>query len=263
MLTPMPILSAALLVLALAAPPPASDLAPTGTLRATFLATNPVQGRVDAKTGAVTGPVADLVRELARRLSVPFTITPVPDAAAVSESITSHKADIGFLAFEAARAAQVDFSDPYALMGSAYAVRADSPLKSSADVDRAGITIGATRGQSQQIYVSEHIKNARVEVMPQMPAHDALAALLASGKVDAYAANRQRMEEASRSVSGLRVLADNFMTVGQAAVVEKGQRGRLDEINRFIADVISSGFVKTSIDRAAVGGLDVAPVAKR
>jgi polar amino acid transport system substrate-binding protein len=148
-------------------------------------------------------------------------------------------------------------------MGSAYAVRADSPIRSSADVDRAGVTIGATRGQSQQIYVSEHIRNARVEVMAQMPAHDALAALLASGRIDAYAANRQRMEEASRAVTGVRVLADNFMTVGQAVVVEKGQRARIDEVNRFIADVIASGFVKASIDRADVGGLDVAPVVKR
>jgi polar amino acid transport system substrate-binding protein len=252
-----------LLVFGLAVSPPASDLAPTGTLRAAFLATNPVQGRVDAKTGAVTGPVADLVRELARRLGVPYAITPVPDAAAVIESITSHKADIGFLAYEAARAAQVDFSDPYALMGSAYAVRADSPIKSSAEVDRAGITIGAARGQSQQVYVSEHIRNARVEVLAQMPAHDALAALLSGGTIDAFAANRQRMEEAAKAAPTLRVLADNFMTVGQAVVVEKGNPARIDEINRFIADVIRSGLVKASIDRAAVGGLDVAPVAKR
>ena len=44
--------------------PSASRLAPTGTLRAAFLGTNPVQGRVNPSTGAVTGPVADLVREL-------------------------------------------------------------------------------------------------------------------------------------------------------------------------------------------------------
>ena len=39
-------------------------LAPTGTLRAYFIATNPVQGRVDAKTGETSGPAADLTREL-------------------------------------------------------------------------------------------------------------------------------------------------------------------------------------------------------
>jgi hypothetical protein len=49
-------------------------LAPTGTLPATLLGGNPVQGRIDAASGAVTGPVADLVQELSRRLGVPFRI---------------------------------------------------------------------------------------------------------------------------------------------------------------------------------------------
>jgi hypothetical protein len=64
-------------------------IAPTGTLRASFIATNPVQGRVDAKTGATTGPATDLVRELARRLGVPFVVAPLPDAGAVLESVVA------------------------------------------------------------------------------------------------------------------------------------------------------------------------------
>jgi polar amino acid transport system substrate-binding protein len=234
------------LALAVVLPSPGTDLARTGTLRATFLATNPVQGRVDPQTGAVTGPAADLVRELARRLGVPFTILPVPDAAAVIDSLKTRKADIGFLAYEAARAEQVDFSDPYALMGSAYAVRVDSSIKRSADVDRAGVKIGAVKGQSQEIYVSGQIKNARV-----------------NGELDAFAANRQRMEEAARTSPKLRVLPDNFMTIGQAIVVEKGDASRLEELNRFLADVRASGFVKSSLDRARLAGVEVAPAAKR
>src|SRR5687768_2938990 len=85
-------------------------LAPTATLRATFIANNPVQGRVDP-AGATSGPAPDLARELARRLKVPHAVTPLPSAGAVMESVTTGKADIGFLAYEAARAEQVDFSD--------------------------------------------------------------------------------------------------------------------------------------------------------
>src|SRR5919106_2633587 len=79
------------------------NLAPTGTLRASFIENNPVQGRVDARTGAITGPAADLVRELARRQGVKFEIIPLPSAGAVLESVRSGKVDIGFLAYEAAR----------------------------------------------------------------------------------------------------------------------------------------------------------------
>src|SRR5687767_11483634 len=105
----------------------AAQLAPTGTLRATFIGNNPVQGRVDAQSRAVTGPCPDLVREFGRRSGVPVVVTPLPDATAVIESVAAGKADIGCLAIEAARATQVDFSDPYLVSGSAYAVRADSP----------------------------------------------------------------------------------------------------------------------------------------
>jgi polar amino acid transport system substrate-binding protein len=243
-------------------PPLEADLAPTGTLRAAFLATNPVQGRVDPQTGAITGPVADLIRELAGRLHVPYTLLPVPDAAAVIDSVNSRKADIGFLAYEAARAAQVDFTDPYALMANAYAVRADSSIKRSADVDRAGVTIGAVKGQSQEIYVSGNIKNARVQVLPVMPANDVVAGMLAGGELDAFAANRQRMEELARTSTKVRVLPDNFLMIGQAMVVEKGNRSSLDELNRFLADVRASGFVKTSLDRAKLVGMEVAPPAR-
>src|SRR5262245_24055408 len=116
-------------------------LAPTGTLRASFIATNPVQGRVDAKTGEASGPAADLTRELARRLGVKHTITPLPDAGAVLESVKSGAVDIGFLAIEAERATQVDFSDAYSSSGAAYAVKTGARFQKSSDVDRAGVTI--------------------------------------------------------------------------------------------------------------------------
>ena len=237
-----------------------ADLAPTGTLRATFLATNPVQGRVDPQTRVVTGPVADLVRELARRRAVPFTLIPAPDAGAVIELVKTGQADIGFLAYEAARAAQVDFSEPYALMANAYLVRADSSLRRSPDVDRPGVTIGAVKGQSQEIYVSANVKNGRVQVLPLMPADDALAKMLAAGQLDAFAANRDRMEQVARAFPTVRVLPDNFLVAGQAIVVAKGESARIAELNRFLDDVRASGFVKSALERAKIAGVEVAPV---
>ena len=100
-----------LLLLALGVPLlGAGQLAPTGTLRAAFLATNPVQARIDPQTGAISGPVADLARELGRRLGVQVSLMPVPDAATVIDRVTTKQADIGFLAYEAERASQAEFS---------------------------------------------------------------------------------------------------------------------------------------------------------
>ena len=240
----------------------ADGLAPTGTLRSSFIASNPVQGRVDPKTGAVTGPVADLTRELARRLGVPFVITPLPDAGSVLESVKAGRVDIGFLAYEAARATQVDFSQPYSLAASAYAVRADSPIHTTADVDRAGVTIAAVKGVSQQIFVSATVKNARVQVLDDTPSNEEMAKMFAAKQIDAFAANRTRMEELARVSPQVRVLPDNFQTIGQAIVVQKGNSSGLRELGRFLDDVLASGFVKSSIERAGVAGVEPA-AAKR
>ena len=133
----MPQLETLVLISLACLPMMAADLAPGGTLRATFLGDNPVQGTVDPTTGTVSGPVADIVKELARREGVPYKIIPAASPKAVIESLKNHTADIGFLAWEAERARQVDFSGAYLLMGSAYLVPAASPIKTAADADRA------------------------------------------------------------------------------------------------------------------------------
>jgi polar amino acid transport system substrate-binding protein len=179
------------------------------------------------------------------------------------DSVKTGTADVGCLAIEAARATQVDFSDPYLLSGSAYAVRADSPIRTSADVDRAGITVGAVSSQSQGVWVHENLKAARVHALPVVPANADLAALLVNGTVDAFAANRTRMEELAAAFPGVRVLSDNFMSVGQAIAVPKGNRARLAEVNRLLSEVRTSGFVKASIDRSNIPGVEVAPAPPR
>jgi polar amino acid transport system substrate-binding protein len=236
-----------------------SALAPTGRLRAAFIGDNPVQGRVDPATGAANGIAPDLARELARRLGVAHEILPLAGPSAVIEAVREGRADIGFLAVEAARAELVDFSFPYVRSTSAYLVRADSGLSSSADVDRADVRIGAVKGQSQQIYVSANVKQARVELLPSAPDAAGVAAMLVDGRLDAFAGNRQRMADAARLAPALRVLDDSFMVTEQAIVVRKGQSARLDAVNRFLDELRRSGFLESSVARAAVGGVEMAP----
>ena len=248
-----------LLALVLLLQLPAADLAPTGTLRASFIATNPVQGRVDPATKESTGPAPDLARELAKRLGVKYEILPLQDAGAVLESVRTGRVDIGFLALEAARATLVDFTDPYIDSGAAYAVRTDAPFQKSADVDRPGVIVGGIAGQSPEVYVREHLKAAKVDSLPSVPPNAALGKMLLDGRFHAFAANRTRMEEMVREVPGLRVLADDYMVTGQAIVVPKGNTARRMAVNRFLADMRKSGFVKSSIDTAKVAGVKVSP----
>jgi polar amino acid transport system substrate-binding protein len=237
----------------------AGDLAPTGTLRATFLGDNPVQGTVDPRTGAVSGPVADIVKELARREGVPYKIIPAAGVKEVMESLKNHTADIGFLAWEAERARQVDFSGAYSLMGSTYLVPAASPIKTAADADRAGVLIGAVRANSPTIFLNEHLKNAKVKEFAAMPPLDDVQKMLASGELTAFAGNRARLVEAATQYPSLRVAQDNFTVLEQNIVVEKGDTVRLEIVNRFLNDVRATSFVKDSLARAKLVGVEPAP----
>jgi len=240
-----------------------NPLAPTGTLRAAFLGDNPVLGRVDPKTGAVTGPVADLVKEMSRRLGLPFTLIPASGARDIISRLQAHTADIGFMAYNAGRAADVDFSAPWLLMPNSYVVRADSPLQKVADADRAGLRIYAVKNDTQDVYLSAHLKNTKVETVPSMPAPDEIRNLILDGKADAFAANRQRLLEVAEKYPQLRVVSDNYFVAGQAIAVAKGDPALIQNVNRMLSEILATDLVKNSIASAGLHGVDPAPPAKR
>jgi len=250
---------AEILLLPLATVPVAAEeFAPTGTLRATFLAVNPVQATTDPATGEVRGPAADLTRELARRLGLPFTLTGVAGVPAVIESVKSGVADMGFIAYDPTRAVEVEFSQPYLLAFNTYLVLTESPIQSVVEVDRPGIRIGVGQGDAADLFFSRTLKDA---VLRRNPGGDLSVALLqlAAGEIDAYAANRTRLLEVAMKRPGLRVLSDNFLDVQQAIVVPKGDTARLAIVNRLIDDARATGLIRAAIDRAKLLGVAVAP----
>jgi polar amino acid transport system substrate-binding protein len=240
----------------------ASDLAPTGILRATFIATNPVQARVDAATDEVRGPAADLTRILAFQLGVSFTITPAAGVAGVIDSVKSGAADIGFVAYDPTRAEQVDFSQTYLLAHNSYIVPRDSALGTVAEVDRPGIRIGVGHGDAGDLFLSRNLKTAELK---RMPSSEIMAGIgmLTSGELEAYAANRTRLIAIAEQNPALRVLPDNFYSVEQAIAVRKGNAAGLAVINRFLTEARSSGLIQAAIDRAGLKGVDVAPAGAR
>src|SRR5262249_273781 len=207
--------------------------APAGTLHATFIAGNPVQAVTDAKTGEVSGPAADLGRELARRLNVPFTIKGVPGVQPVIDSVKNGEAEIGFVAFDPVRAAQVDFSQPYSLAQNTYLVRDGSPIRAVADVDRPGTRIGVGLNAPRHYFLPRTLKNAELK---RNPGGDLAVALrqLEAGEIDAYAANRQRLHTFIATRPGLRLVPDNFYGVEQSIVVAKGNAALLAHLERLI-----------------------------
>ena len=237
-----------------------SALAFLGTLRAAFLGDNPVLGQVDAKTGAVARAGGGSCEKAGPADGgYAYTLVPAAGARDIIIRLQAHTADLGFMAYNAGRAADVDFSAPWLLMPNSYIVRGDSPLQKVADADAAGVHILAVKNDTQDVYLSAHLKNNQVDTVPAMPALEEIESMLLSGKMDAFAANRQRLMEAAARYPKLRVLSDNYFVAGQAVALAKGDAARLGELNKMLGEVLGSGLVKTSIERAGLLGVDAAP----
>jgi polar amino acid transport system substrate-binding protein len=249
---------AALLSGALTFPVSANDLVPTGTLRATYIGQNPVQAFIDPVTKQVRGPAAEITRALAQRLGVPFEIKGVQGAPGVINSVKNKEADIGFVAYDPTRAAEIDFSQTYSLAQNTYLVLERSPLRSVADMDKPGQHIGVGERDAGDFFLTRTLKSAELQRNPGGNIDVAIAQLKA-GEIHAYAANRQRLTEVVKRVPGLRIVDGNFYGVEQAVGVFKGNKALLDVVDEVLDEARTSGLIAGAIERADLSGVDVAP----
>jgi polar amino acid transport system substrate-binding protein len=236
----------------------ASELLPTGTLRATYIGTNPVQAFVDPRSGTVRGPAAELTRLLARRLDVPFTIRGAQGVPGVIDNVKNGEADIGFVAFDPVRAVEVDFAQSYALAQNSYIVPDNSPIRSIVDIDRPGIRIGVGERDAGDYFLSRNLKSAQLKRNPGGNLAIGMK-MMASRDIDAYAGNRQRLSEAIAGTPGFRLLPDNFYGVPQAIIVGKGKRALREAVDAVIEEARASGAIGRAIMEAGLVGVDVAP----
>ena len=239
------------------APATANDVAPTGTLRAVYLGTNPAQAMRDPATGEVRGPSYELARELAARLKVPFEFKPIAGPPAVIEAVRSGQADIGFVAYEATRLGTVDFSQIYMLVRQSFLVRDDSPIKAIADIDRAGAKIGGTVNDSITLCMKRIFKQATVVELPANAAE--LSKALSERTIDAFGANRQRLTTLAKATPGTRLLPDDLFNVPQNIVVPKDRPAALAAVNALIDEARASGLLQSAIERGGAIGVAPAP----
>jgi polar amino acid transport system substrate-binding protein len=234
-----------------------ADLAPTGSLRASYLSTNPAQAIRNAQTGEVRGASYDLATELAKRIGKPLDFKPTANPPAVIEAVRTGQADIGFVAYEATRLGTVDFSQTYMLVHQTFLVLDGSPIKAVADIDRAGQKISGTRNDSITLCLKRVLKQATLVELDNNP--ELITKAISGKETDAIGANRQRLTTLSRSIPGTRLLPDNFFNVPQNIVVPKDKPEVLAAVDKFIDDMRASGFLRDVIARGGAIGVEAAP----
>jgi polar amino acid transport system substrate-binding protein len=235
----------------------ASALAPGGTLRAVYLASNPAQAVRDPASGEIRGASADLARELGRRFNVPVAIAPSANPQTVIDAVAKGGADIGFVAYAPSRTGTVEFSQTYMLVRQSFLVPEGSALMSVNDIDKAGLRVSGGKGDSVTLFLARTLKQATLVETDGTPAD--MKRRFDAREIDAFGANRQRLTNIMREVPGYRILPDNVFDVPQTVIVAKGNAKALATVNAFIDDVRQSGFLDMALRRSGIIGIDVAP----
>ena len=221
----------------------ARDLAPTGPLRAAINLGNPVLAHgTPAEPGGVT---VDLAREVAARLAVPVEFACFDAARKSFEALTSGAADLGFLAIEPARAAEVAFTAPYVVIEGVYVVPDGSPFTTPADVDRPDVRIGVKQGSAYDLYLTRTLRQATL-----VRGEDGVTAFEDQG-LEVAAGIRQPMTAYVAAHPGTRVLPGRFMEIRQAVCTTPDRRPEtIALLHDLVEELKATGFVADALRRA-------------
>jgi polar amino acid transport system substrate-binding protein len=230
----------------------ARDLAPGGVLRAAINLGNAVlaAGTPDDPSGVTV----DLARELARRLGVEARLECFDAARKAFSALYAGAADLGFLAIEPEREAELDFTAPYVLIEAVYVVPDGSALRSAGDVDRCGVRVGVKRGSAYDLFLTRSLTEAEI-----VRGDEGVNAFV-DGGLDVGAGLRQPTDEWVATHPGHRCLEPAFMTIRQAVATTRDRDpATIAFLRELVEEVKATGFVADSLARAGHEGLSVAP----
>ena len=232
----------------------ASALAPTGTLRAALIASNPVlvSRRPDGALGGVSVAVA---RALAAHLGVPIELKPYDNPARYNESLATDDWDIGLAARDPSRAEHLAFSVTFMEVDNGYVARPGAAPTNAEEVDRPGVKIAVAQGSAPHTVLSRLIKNA--EIVPVPGGFEPARETLATGKADVYGENLHLAHRIADALPGARVLPGRFNVVQMAIGVRKRAAMALPTVDEFVNRIRSDGTVQKAIAEAGLRGVRV------
>jgi polar amino acid transport system substrate-binding protein len=235
-----------------------SELAPSGTLRIglnhqNFLLVTPGSSATDPR-----GVASDLGRELARRLGVPIEFSKFDTAGKLADGVKTGAWDVAFLGAEPQRAGEIAFTAAYLEIPATYLVPAGSPIRSLAEVDRAGVRIAVSDKSAYELYLSRTIKHA---TLMRTQGIDASYDLFVKERLEALAGLKPRLLTDVQTLPGARILDGQFTAVQQAIGTPRARATGAAFLRAFVEEVKASGLVARLIAQNGVQGVTVAPAA--
>jgi polar amino acid transport system substrate-binding protein len=234
-----------------------SELAPTGRLRVGLILSNQVLVTKDAQTGELRGVTVALGKALAKRIGVPFEPVGYANPAALVGSFNRNEWDIAFLAFDPARARDVEFSPPYMVVDNTYLVPPGSKVESVEAADQRGVKIAVPERSAPDLFLSRNLKAAEIVRVPG--GADAAIEVLRSGSADAYAENAHMLSLYSDRLPGSRVLEGRYTVIQHAVATPKGKGAAAEYVRQFIEESKGDGTTREAIVQAGLRRAAVAP----
>ncbi len=228
-----------------------AELAPAGKLRAGMNWGNTLYTQKDA-AGEPRGVSVDIMHELAARLGVPLELVMHATPGEVADAVDKNTWDVAILAIEQARAEKIAFSPPMSEIEATYVVRKDSPLKSVAQVDAAGVRIAAPLKAGYELFLARTLKSATLVHTKSFA--ESIEVFNARG-ADAVAGLKPNLLESMAKMPGGRMLEGKFMTVNHGLGTPRARSAGAAFLKAFVEDMNASGFVARSIERHGVRGL--------
>jgi polar amino acid transport system substrate-binding protein len=234
------------------------DLAPTGKLRVGIAVAATVgAGNVARENdGSYRGIAIDLGNDLAQKLGVTTEFVPYPNSGALTDAVDSGAWDVAFLPADASRKKRVDFGSAHIVLQSTYLVGPSSPIKSLADVDKAGVRV---MGVEKTATARAAAASLKATTIGHVKTAGELFKLLKTGKADAIALSRESLLSLSAKLPGSRVLDGAFLNSFVAVAVPKGKTAGLQYASAFIDSAIASGNVRRVLDKAGLKSSVVPP----
>ena len=234
-----------------------NELASTGKLRVGLILSNQVLVTKDTKTGELRGVTVALSKALAQRIGVPFEPVGYPNPAALVKSFGGNEWDIAFLAFDPARAQEVNFSPTYMVVDNTYLVPSGSKLQSVETADRPEFKIAVPERSAPDLFLSRNLKAAQIIRVPG--GADAAVEVLRSGRADAYAENAHMLNLYSEKLAGSRVLEGRYTVIQHAIATPKGRAAAAQYVTQFVEQSKTDGTIQSAIASATLRRASVAP----
>jgi polar amino acid transport system substrate-binding protein len=234
-----------------------TEIAPSGTLRAALIGSNPVlvTRRADGTIGGVSVELAKLVAE---RLGVSFEPVVYPDTDSYAKSFGTGQWDIAIGPRTPVAESHSDFSSDFMLVDNIFVAAPGREFADASEVDRPGVKVAVVLNGAPDQFLSKTLKSA--QLVRISGSSEAMIEALRTGKADVYGSNAENVHKVAEGLPGAKVIPGAFRSVRMAIAFPKA---RSATANNKIAEIVDAakagGLIQRSIEEARLKGVRVAP----